>query len=84
MCVDLMLWSGHDRKREFYDTATMGAVARMTGGRVTYMRNGSAGGRETALHLREQVRGSLRDHADSASETVLKVSGRVDGGVVWP
>lgn len=85
VCVDLMLWSGQGRNREFYDAATMGAVARVTGGRVTYLRDGDAGGAETALHLREQLKGSLRDHADSASETVLKVSQCPDSSMamVW-
>lgn len=68
-----MLWSGQDKNREFHDVATVGAVARMTGGRVSYLRGRDAGSAETAQHLREQLSLSLRDHADSASETVLKV-----------
>lgn len=79
-----MLWSGaQEHGREFYDVATMGSVARTTGGRVTYLRGGEPGGAETGLHLREQLTGALRDHADSASETVLKV-GLLYGQVVEP
>lgn len=73
VCVDLMLWSGQGRNREFYDVATLGAVARVTGGRVTYLRDEEAGGAETALNLREQLEASLRDHEHAANETVLKV-----------
>ncbi|CAM9491086.1 unnamed protein product, partial [Sphacelaria rigidula] len=73
VCVDLMLWSGQGRNREFYDVATLGAVARVTGGRVTYLRDEEAGGVETALNLRDQLEASLRDHEHAASETVLKV-----------
>lgn len=68
-----MLWSGQGRNREFYDVATLGAVARVTGGRVTYLRDEEAGGVETALNLRDQLEASLRDHEHAASETVLKV-----------
>lgn len=76
VCVDLMLWSSQE-VREYYDVGTIGTVPRATGGRVTYLRGGEAGGAETASHLREQLRGALRDHARSASESVLKVGGCV-------
>lgn len=72
VCVDLMLWSS-SRVREFYDAGTLGAVSRVTGGRVTYLRGGDPGGRDTESHLREQLMGALRDHAGSASEAILKV-----------
>lgn len=72
VCVDLMLWS-NSRVREFYDAGTIGAVSRVTGGRVTYLRGGDPGGRDTESHLREQLTGALHDHADSASEAILKV-----------
>ena len=73
VCVDLMLWSSQE-VREYYDVGTIGMVPRATGGRVTYLRGGEAGGAETVSHLREQLKGTLRDHARSASESVLKVS----------
>lgn len=68
-----MLWGGDERQREYYDVATVGAVVKATGGTVTYLRAPDAGGEETALHLREHLKETLRNHADSASETVLKV-----------
>lgn len=67
-----MLWSSLD-VREFYDVGSIGMVPRATGGRVTYLRGGEAGGLETMSHLRQQLRGALRDHGNSASEAVLKV-----------
>lgn len=67
-----MLWSSQD-VREFHDVGTIGVVPRVTGGRVTYLRGGEAGGLETMSHLRQQLTGTLRDHANSASEAVLKV-----------
>lgn len=69
-----MLWSS-PRVREFYDVGTIGAMSRVTGGRVTYLRGRDPGGRDTESHLREQLTGALRDHADSASEAILKVGG---------
>lgn len=72
VCVDLMLWS-NQRIREFYDAGTVGLVSRVTGGRVTHLRGGEPGGRDTESHLREQLTKTLRDHADSASEAILKV-----------
>eukprot|EP00752_Nemacystus_decipiens_P016511 g14759.t1 len=72
VCVDLMLWS-NSRVREFYDAGTIGAVSRVTGGRVTYLKGADPGDRDTESHLREQLTGALRDHADSASEAILKV-----------
>lgn len=74
MCVDLMLWS-NGRVREFYDAGTIGMVSRVTGGRVTCLRGGEPGDRDTESHLREQLTGALRDHAHSASEAILKVGG---------
>lgn len=74
VCVDLMLWC-NPRVREFYDAGTIGLVSRVTGGRVTYLRSGDPGGRDTESHLRERLTGALRDHADSASEAILKVGG---------
>ena len=71
-----MLWSSVD-VREFYDVGTIGVVPRATGGRVTYVRGGEAGGLETMSHLRQQLRGALRDHGNSGSESVLKVGVRV-------
>ncbi|CAM9100724.1 unnamed protein product [Ectocarpus fasciculatus] len=72
VCVDLMLWS-NGRVREFYDAGTIGMVSRVTGGRVTCLRGGEPGDRDTESHLREQLTGALRDHAYSASEAILKV-----------
>lgn len=82
VCVDLMLWSS-EKVREFSDVGTMGTVSRVTGGRVTYLRGGEAGGQETEAHVREQLTATFRDHAQSASEAILKVSRGVrtfDGG----
>lgn len=76
VCVDLMLWC-NGKVREFYDAGTIGMVSRVTGGRVTCLRGGEPGGRDTESHLREQLTGALRDHAHSASEAILKVGGRV-------
>lgn len=76
ICVDIMLWSSEAvGVREFYDVGSLGMVSRVTGGRVSYLRNAEAGSVETSEHLREQLSGALRDHAHSASEAILKVGG---------
>ena len=59
--------------RQFYDVGSVGMVSRVTGGRVTYLRDADAGSVETSEHLREQLSGALRDHAHSANEAILKV-----------